>query len=53
MAPGSAFDPDDIAEHYWRLHTQPAAAWQREVVYSGRSAITVSTSDSGSSLAIT
>ncbi len=38
VAPGSAFDPDDIAEHYWRLHTQPAGDWEREVVYSGRSA---------------
>lgn len=31
VAPGSAYDPDDIAEHYWRLHTQPAASWEREV----------------------
>ena len=37
VAPGTAFDPDDIAEHYWRLHTQPAGAWEREVVYGGRS----------------
>jgi hypothetical protein len=22
-----------IAEHYWRLHTQPAGAWEREVVH--------------------
>ncbi|WP_256512403.1 hypothetical protein [Actinoallomurus soli] len=21
--PGSAFEPDDIAGHYWRLHAQP------------------------------
>lgn len=21
VAPGTAFDPDEIAEHYWRLHT--------------------------------
>lgn len=35
---GSAFDPDDIAEHYWRLHTQPHASWQREVVHSKHSA---------------
>jgi short-subunit dehydrogenase len=33
VAPGTAFDPDDIAEHYWRLHTQPAGRWQREVVH--------------------
>lgn len=31
VAPGTAYDPDDIAEHYWRLHTQPRAAWEREV----------------------
>jgi NAD(P)-dependent dehydrogenase (short-subunit alcohol dehydrogenase family) len=33
VAPGTAFDPDDIAEHYWRLHIQPRAEWQREVVH--------------------
>jgi NAD(P)-dependent dehydrogenase (short-subunit alcohol dehydrogenase family) len=33
VAPGTAFDPDDIAEHYWRLHRQPRAGWQREVVH--------------------
>jgi len=36
VAPGSAFDPDDVAEEYWRLHAQPRGAWQREVVYTGR-----------------
>lgn len=36
VAPGTAFDPDDIAEEYWRLHVQPAGAWEREVLYSGR-----------------
>lgn len=36
VAPGSRFDPDDIAEHYWRLHTQPADAWDHEVTYHGR-----------------
>ena len=35
VAPGSVFDPDEIAEHYWRLHTQPRGAWEREVLYSG------------------
>jgi chromate reductase len=35
VARGSAFDPDDIAEHYWRLHRQPAGAWDREFVYTG------------------
>jgi NAD(P)-dependent dehydrogenase (short-subunit alcohol dehydrogenase family) len=33
VAPGTAYDPDDIAEHYWRLHTQPAGAWEHEVVH--------------------
>ncbi|WP_214408273.1 SDR family NAD(P)-dependent oxidoreductase [Pseudonocardia lacus] len=33
VAPGTAFDPDDIAEHYWRLHTQPRGRWVREVVH--------------------
>jgi NAD(P)-dependent dehydrogenase (short-subunit alcohol dehydrogenase family) len=36
VAPGSAFDPDDIAEHYWRLHAQPPHAWEPELVYRGR-----------------
>ncbi|NUT38449.1 MAG: SDR family NAD(P)-dependent oxidoreductase [Thermoactinospora sp.] len=31
VAPGTAFDPDGIAEHYWRLHLQPRAAWEHEV----------------------
>jgi len=31
VAPGTAYDPDDIAEHYWRLHTQPREDWEREV----------------------
>ncbi|MFF3665684.1 SDR family NAD(P)-dependent oxidoreductase [Microtetraspora malaysiensis] len=53
VAPGTAFDPDDIAEHYWRLHTQPRQQWQREVLHSGRSVpagegVTVgATSDAG------
>jgi NAD(P)-dependent dehydrogenase (short-subunit alcohol dehydrogenase family) len=36
VAPGSAFDPDDIAEEYWRLHVQSAGSWEREVLYPGR-----------------
>ncbi|GLW10768.1 oxidoreductase [Microtetraspora sp. NBRC 13810] len=35
VAPGTAFDPDDIAEHYWRLHTQPRDRWEHEVAYTG------------------
>lgn len=34
VAPGTAFDPDDIAEHYWRLHTQPRHRWEQEIVHS-------------------
>jgi NAD(P)-dependent dehydrogenase (short-subunit alcohol dehydrogenase family) len=33
VAPGTAWDPDDIAEHYWRLHQQPREAWTHEVVH--------------------
>lgn len=35
VAPGTAFDPDEIAEQYWLLHSQPQEAWEREVLYSG------------------
>ncbi|MGY6653005.1 SDR family NAD(P)-dependent oxidoreductase [Amycolatopsis sp. TRM77291] len=35
VAKGTAFDPDDIAEHYWRLHIQPRDAWQQEIVHKG------------------
>ncbi|MEV8636784.1 SDR family NAD(P)-dependent oxidoreductase [Streptosporangium sp. NPDC051023] len=35
VAPGTDYDPDDIAEHYWRLHTQPRELWEREVVHGG------------------
>ncbi len=33
VAPGTAYDPDDIAERYWHLHAQPPEAWEREVVH--------------------
>ncbi|MFE3455487.1 SDR family NAD(P)-dependent oxidoreductase [Nonomuraea sp. NPDC059194] len=36
VAPGTDFDPDDIAEHYWRLHVQPRGQWAHEVVHAGR-----------------
>jgi hypothetical protein len=36
VAPGGPFDPDDIAEHYARLHGEPPGAWTRDVLYSGR-----------------
>ncbi|MGP4113382.1 SDR family NAD(P)-dependent oxidoreductase [Streptomyces sp. 4N509B] len=35
VAPGTAFDPRDIAEHYWRLHTQERPDWEVEVVHGG------------------
>ncbi len=36
VAPGTEFDPDDIAEHYWRLHMQRPHAREREVLLDGR-----------------
>jgi NAD(P)-dependent dehydrogenase (short-subunit alcohol dehydrogenase family) len=35
IAPGGAFDPDVIAEQYWRLHTQPRDEWETEVLFTG------------------
>jgi NAD(P)-dependent dehydrogenase (short-subunit alcohol dehydrogenase family) len=35
VTPGGAFDPDEIAECYWRLHLQPRDGWEREVLYAG------------------
>ncbi|WP_327233668.1 SDR family NAD(P)-dependent oxidoreductase [Streptomyces sp. NBC_01317] len=35
VAPGTAYDPDDIAEHYWRLHTQSRGDWEHEVAHGG------------------
>jgi hypothetical protein len=26
---------DEIADCYWRVHTQPIDAWEREVAYNG------------------
>ena len=31
VAPGTDHDPDEIAQHYWRLHTQPVGEWEHEV----------------------
>jgi NAD(P)-dependent dehydrogenase (short-subunit alcohol dehydrogenase family) len=36
VAAGTFFDPDRIAEHYWRLHVQPRGEWQREIVHGPR-----------------
>lgn len=33
VAPGTAWDPDGIAEQYWRLHIQPRADWTHEVLH--------------------
>jgi NAD(P)-dependent dehydrogenase (short-subunit alcohol dehydrogenase family) len=40
VSPGSRFDPDRIAEQYWRLHNQPRDAWEHEVVFAGEPATT-------------
>jgi NAD(P)-dependent dehydrogenase (short-subunit alcohol dehydrogenase family) len=37
VAPGTAFDPEVIAEQYWRLHVQPPSDWQTQVRFSGLS----------------
>jgi NAD(P)-dependent dehydrogenase (short-subunit alcohol dehydrogenase family) len=39
VAPGTAFDPDEIAETYWQLSRQPRKEWTREVAYTGPAAI--------------
>jgi NAD(P)-dependent dehydrogenase (short-subunit alcohol dehydrogenase family) len=33
LKPGTAFDPDLIAEQYWRLHGQGRAEWEPEFVF--------------------
>ncbi|SHN28476.1 SDR family NAD(P)-dependent oxidoreductase [Streptomyces yunnanensis] len=35
VSPGSALDPDRIAEHYLRLARQPAGAWEHDVLIEG------------------
>jgi NAD(P)-dependent dehydrogenase (short-subunit alcohol dehydrogenase family) len=35
VSPGSAFDPDEIAERYWQIHLQPTSEWEHEVLYRG------------------
>lgn len=32
ILPGTALDPDLIAEQYWRLHEQPPGAWDTELL---------------------
>ncbi|MEU5884238.1 SDR family NAD(P)-dependent oxidoreductase [Spirillospora sp. NPDC047279] len=36
VAPGTDFAPDDIADHYWRLHTQPRGNWRQEALHNAR-----------------
>ncbi|MFW6690503.1 SDR family NAD(P)-dependent oxidoreductase [Streptomyces sp. MAR4 CNX-425] len=38
VAPGTDFDPDVIAEHYWRLHAQPRPRWEHDVLHRGADA---------------
>jgi NAD(P)-dependent dehydrogenase (short-subunit alcohol dehydrogenase family) len=38
VAPGGPFDPDRIAEQYWRLHAQRPDAWEHEVLFTGADA---------------
>ena len=47
VAPGTAFDPDEIAEEYWRLHRQRVGSWEREVLYAGRPAPVAARPDVG------
>jgi short-subunit dehydrogenase len=35
VKPGTAFDPDRIAEAYWTLHAQPKGSFERELVLKG------------------
>lgn len=32
VKPGTRFDPDLIAEEFWKLHTEPKGRWTREVL---------------------
>lgn len=35
VAPNSALNPGDIADEYWRLHTQSPGLWERDVLFEG------------------
>ncbi len=35
VRPGTALDPDRVAEEYWRLHVQPPGKFQKEAVLKG------------------
>jgi NAD(P)-dependent dehydrogenase (short-subunit alcohol dehydrogenase family) len=47
VSPGGAFDPDHIAEHYWRLYAQPPGAWEHEVLVTGEPASAPGTGPAG------
>ena len=32
VKPGTAFDPERIPDRFWALHSQPANAFERELV---------------------
>ena len=36
VEPGGSFDPNEIADVYWELHTQWPGAWEREVSYGAK-----------------
>ncbi|MGH2893720.1 MAG: SDR family NAD(P)-dependent oxidoreductase, partial [Solirubrobacteraceae bacterium] len=36
VAPGTAFDPDHIADFYWEIHSQPRQQWRSEHRFDGR-----------------
>lgn len=36
VAPHTPFDPKNIAETFWTLHSEPSGAWTTEVLYTGR-----------------
>lgn len=40
VAPGTTFDPDEIADEYWKLHLQPRREWTHEVLYAGTAPVT-------------
>jgi len=33
IEPGTHFDPEKIAEEYWRLYQQPAGKQEVEIIY--------------------
>lgn len=35
VAPGTAFDPDRIAEAYWQLHMDPPGGFRAEIIFKG------------------